>query len=159
MPDLESAQNSGTYNPVKTCFAFRWSQGGHRSKLMPDLESAQNVGSYNPFKNMLCYLLVPASHRTNLMPDLELAQNSGCYNPVKTCFATSWSHVKSHARFGTSAKFWYCEMCYNPIIYVLLNSGHSWPQGGHRSNLMTDSESAQNFGMYHVPQPSSHMFC
>ena len=30
---------------------------------------------------------------------------------------------------------------------LLVTSGHSWSQGGHRSNLTQDSESAQNFGI------------
>ena len=48
MPDLELVQNSGCYNPVKTCFATSWSQlvtAGHRSNHMPDLEPVQNFGT------------------------------------------------------------------------------------------------------------------
>ena len=38
-------------------------------------------------------------------------------------------------------------MCRNPVPHILRLAGHSWSQGGHTSNLMSDSKSAQNFGI------------
>ena len=104
-----------------------------------------------PSSHMFCDQLVTAGHRVvtgqiwcQIWNQHKILVCSMCHNPVHRCFAncwsqlvTGWSHVKSD---GT-------EMCATThLLLVLLLACHIWSKGGHRSNLMPDSESAQNFG-------------
>ena len=134
------------HNPVPTCFVISWSPlvtaGHHWSQIVTGWLLSIPYCSVCHKPVPTCFSiswsqLSQGGHRTNLMPDLESAQNSGSYNPVETCFTFSWSHlvtgwsqVKSHARFGIRAKFWYSKVCHNPVptCFVI-----SWSQDGNMS--------------------------
>ena len=71
---------------------------------------------------------------------------SNSHNPVPTCFEISWSQLVTAGHTLPYQNDGIVSCATTQFLHVLQFAGHIWSQGGHRSNLKQDSESAQNFG-------------